>query len=272
MALLHLNFESQYLKNNTDINIIMPDKPRSQTPSEFYGGNKKYPVLWLLHGTYGDYTDWIRKSNIELYACERDVIVVMPSALNSNYVDWKGFGIGFEMWSYLTEELMPLVYNWIPASEKREDNFIAGLSMGGGGTFQYVAGHPEKFAAAAVLSMAPINHRRTLAEKVVLERIQTIMDDADSIESFLASPSNPWDLLPELVKKDVLPRLFFSIGKNDHLYERYLEFKAYAQGLGLKAEFEEIDDFGHEWRFWDLKIQKALDFFGLTNKSAGNAF
>ena len=157
MALVQMNFESRYLNNNHEISIILPDMPRDKTPAEFYGSGKKYKVLWLLHGTFGDHTDWIRKSNIELYACEKDLIVVMPSALNSNYAEWAKFSIGFDMYHYLTEELMPLVYNWFPASDKREDNFIAGLSMGGRGTLVYALNHPEKFAAAAVLSSCPFN-------------------------------------------------------------------------------------------------------------------
>ncbi len=68
MALVHINFESEFLATNTDVNIILPDKPREKTPAQFYGSGAKYKVLWLLHGTFGDYTDWIRKSNIELYA------------------------------------------------------------------------------------------------------------------------------------------------------------------------------------------------------------
>lgn len=133
MALVHLNFSSKALGGNTDVNILLPDLPRGQSPAEFYASGKKYPVLWLLHGTYGDYTDWLRKSNVELYACEKELIVVMPSALNTDYANWPGFGLGYQAADYLTEELMPLVYGWLPASPKREDNFIAGLSMGGRG-------------------------------------------------------------------------------------------------------------------------------------------
>jgi putative tributyrin esterase len=272
MALLHLNFESQYLNNNTDVNIILPDKPRGVTPAQFYDRKRKYPVLWLLHGTFGDYTDWIRKSNIELYACERDVVVVMPSALNSNYLDWKGFGIGYGMWQYLTEELMPLVYNWFPASDKRKDNFIAGLSMGGGGAIQYAVGHPDKFAAAAILSSAPSNHKESIAKNEVNERTQTVINDMGGADAYLASAANTWDKLPTLIKKKALPRLYFAVGKQDFLYDRYEKFKAYAGEIGLDAVFEEYDGFKHEWRFWDLTIQKALDFFGLPNKNAGNAF
>ena len=43
--------------------------------------------------------------------------------------------------------------------------------------------------------------------------------------------------------------------------------------MGLKATFEEFDGFTHEWRFWDLTIQKALTFFGLDPEEAlGNPF
>lgn len=155
MALLTFNFESQYLNNNHEISVILPDKPREVEPAAFYGSGKKYKVLWLLHGTFGDHSDWIRKSNIELYACEKDLIVVMPSGLNANYANWERFSIGYNMYDYFLKELMPLIYGWFPASDKREDNFIAGLSMGGTGTLVYALNHPERFAAAAVLSCCP---------------------------------------------------------------------------------------------------------------------
>lgn len=266
MALLHINFESACLNNNTDVNIILPDKPRGLTPAQFYGGGRKFPVLWLLHGTFGDYTDWIRKSNIELFACERDIVVVMPSALNSNYADWKGFGLGYGMWSYLTDELMPMIYNWFPASPERGDNFIAGLSMGGGGAMQYAAGHPDKFAAAAILSSAPSDHRKAIKNGDVNPRTMTLVNDMGGTDAFLASPANVWDMLPDLIARKVLPRLYFAVGKNDFLYERYELFKAYAAEIGLDAVFEEYDGYKHEWRFWDFTIQQALDFFGLPKK------
>ena len=103
MALVTLNFESHYLMNNHNVGVILPDCPHDMTAKEFYGSGKKYKVLWLLHGTFGDYSDWIRKSMIEVYAAERDLIVVMPSAMNSNYGNWPAFGIGFNMYDYLFE-------------------------------------------------------------------------------------------------------------------------------------------------------------------------
>lgn len=284
MALVHFNFESEYLATNTDVNIVLPDKPRALTPAEFYGSGKKYKVLWLLHGTFGDYTDWIRKSNIELYACEKDLIVVMPSANNSNYVNWPNFCTGYNAWDYLFEELMPLVYNWFPASSKREDNFIAGLSMGGSGAMQYAIGHPEKFAGAASLSNAPANIRQmqepTYDGKAgstdtasFNRRMQNVVAAFGGLDAYKESVVNVWDKLPGLVKSGGLPKLYFCCGTEDTLiWKRYCEFKEYAEKIGLPATFEECEGFTHEWRFWDLFIQKALAFFGLGEEGQGNPF
>lgn len=274
MALVQMNFESEYLNSNHEISVILPDKPRGITPQNFYGSGKKYPVLFLLHGTFGDHSDWIRKSNIELYACEKDLIVVIPSALNSDYVNWKGFGCGFDMWDYLTEELMPLIYHWFPASDKREDHFIAGLSMGGMGTLQYAVGHPDKFAAAAILSGPPFNPHEIedMGNIAGNQRQQNMIRNAGGMQQFLQSPCNVWDKLPAFCALKNAPRLYFTIGTNDFLYQNYVNFKKYADKIGLDATFEEYEGYEHEWRFWDLTIQKALDFFGLHQKDAGNPF
>ena len=152
MALIHFEFESQFTGHNEDVYIVMPDKKRSETPEEFYGNGKKYPVLWLLHGTFGGYSDWIRKSNLETYACEHDCIVVMMGVGNADYEAWPAFTLGYDATRYVTEELMPMVYNWLPASSKREDNFISGLSMGGGGTGKISINYPENYAAALIMS------------------------------------------------------------------------------------------------------------------------
>ena len=263
MAYMQFDFESEYLRGNTTVSVILPDKPAGVTPRAFYGSGKRYKVLWLLHGTSGDHSDWIRKSNIEVYACERNLAVVMPSALNSNYANWERFSIGYDMYDFLTEELMPLAHHWLPVSDRREDNYIAGLSMGGRGTCVYAFNHPELFAGAAILSQAP---RDIEWDRVVnpdfFQRTQGSIDNRGGLEAYLASYENTWRVLDEAVAKGVdLPKLYFACGKADHLYNGFLHFKAHAGEIGLKAAFEEIDGYRHEWRFWDLAIEKALDYF-----------
>jgi putative tributyrin esterase len=276
MAYLTINFESEYLNNNHEVSIILPDKPRGITAEDFYGSGKKYKVLWLLHGTYGDHTDWIRKSNIELYACEKDLIVVMPSGMNANYANWEKFSIGYNMYDYLFEELMPMIYNWFPASDKREDNFIAGLSMGGRGTAYFAFSKPQYFAGAAVLSAAPVKYDDDALEGkgMMGSRTAICVENAGGKEAFLASPENVWDIAAKAVKDGVdLPKLYFACGGDDKGIVTNLGiWKEYADGLGIEATYEIIPGYRHEWRFWDIAIEKAMDLFGIVNESAGNPF
>jgi putative tributyrin esterase len=278
MSILQYTFESEYLNNNTQITVILPDKPRSMTPGQFFRNGRKYKVLWLLHGTYGDNTDWTRKTNIEIYAAERNLVVVMPSALNSNYSNWNNYMLGFKMYDFLTEELMPLIYGWFPVSDRREDNFIAGLSMGGRGAIKFATNHPEKFAAAAVLSATPMDMSTMSADNECPmlnthnERMRNTLMNAGGLEAFLNSNENVWVILDKLAKTGTLPRLMFACGQEDEmLYQYYKIFKKHAQKIGLEAHWFDLPGYKHEWRFWDLAIQEALDFFGLDEKG-GNPF
>jgi putative tributyrin esterase len=297
MALMTLNFQSQYLNSNHEVSVVLPDKPWKATPAEFYGNGRRYPVLWLLHGTFGDHSDWIRKSNVELYACERDVIVVMPSALNSDYVDWPSFGMGYGMGTYLVDELMPLVRNWLPASARREDNFIAGLSMGGGGVLKYALAHPELFAGAAVLSsslrdaehLKPYAHlashefrAKVLSGEIALGatpfggginvRELNVVSKYPTVGDYIDSIENTWDRFLDAARGKVdLPDLYVSCGTKDFAFAGYQRFEALAKELGVRATFAAVEGYAHEWRFWDLAIEKALDHFGLR-RDAGNPF
>ena len=285
MALVHLNFDSKYLSGSTDVNIILPDCARSQDTRAFYGSGKKYPVLWLLHGTFGDYSDWLRKTNVELYASEKNLIVVMPSAQNTDYANWPGFGTGFQVFDYLTEELMPLVYGWFPASDKREDNFIAGLSMGGRGAIAYAWAFPEKFAAMYSMSCVPQDMRPAAAElncgapapnawaQLDRERNRARLANAGGLEGYLASPQNTWDLAAAVAKRADMPKMYFSCGTADFvMYRHFKAFRAYAEEIGLKAEFTETEGYNHEWRFWEKEIRRAIELFLPGDEKAGNAF
>lgn len=282
MSLLTYNFESQYLNNNHQVSIILPDKKRDISPQDFYRSEKKYKVLWLLHGTFGDNTDWVRKTNIELYATEKDLVVVMPPALNSNYSNWEHSMLGYNMYDYLTEELMPLIYGWFPVSDCREDNFIAGLSMGGRGTIKFAVTHPDKFAAAAVLSAAPVDMKqlRPGHPSILLDtenfRLKTTIENAGGLESYLNSNENVWAIIDHMAAEKTLhtlPKLMFACGEEDAvLYQYYLSFKKHCEEIGLDARWFSLPYYRHEWRFWDKAIQEALDFFGLEDNQGGNPF
>lgn len=278
MSLLTYTFESQYLNGNTQVSVILPDKPRGESPETFYRSGRRYKVLWLLHGTCGDHSDWIRRTNIELYAAEKNLAVVMPSALNSNYSNWEDTMLGYNMYDYLTEELMPLIYGWFPVSDRREDNFIAGLSMGGRGAVKYAANHPERFAAAAVLSAAPVelSRMRRGDPNILLDldnpRTLATLKNAGGFDAFVHSSENVWAILDEKARTGELPRLMFACGEEDEvLYGLFRDFQEHAREIGLDAHWYSLPGYRHEWRFWDLGIQEALRFFGL-DEAGGNPY
>ena len=262
MALVTMNFESQYLMVNHEISVILPDKPREQSPADFYGSGKKYPVLWLLHGTFGDHSDWVRKSNIELYACENDIIVVMLSALNSDYWNWPGFGTGYNAWDYLTEELMPLIYNWFPASDKREDNFIAGLSMGGYGALKCALRAPETYCAAASLSGAVDVSALTL-EKPAGEC--GYWEDVFGPAQAIAGSENDLFAVSERLAASgkALPKLYMWCGTEDGLYGQNVRLRDHLRAKGYDLTYEESPG-DHQWKYWDEKIQTVLSWLPIS--------
>ena len=268
MPLLTMHLESLSLKGNTQISLLLPQIPHGEDPKTYYTGAQKYKVLWLLHGTFGDHSDWIRYTGIELYAKERNLMVVMPSALNSNYSNWENTMLGYNMYDFLTEELMPMVHHWFPASRRREDNFIAGLSMGGRGAVKYAVNRPELFAGAAVLSAVPVDfsQMRPGHPNPFLDpenpRTALSIQNAGGLEKYIHSQENVWDRIDEKTPLHVLPRLFFACGQEDSLlYKQYLLFQKHCSEIGLDAEWFSLPGYAHEWRFWDIAIEKALDFF-----------
>jgi S-formylglutathione hydrolase FrmB len=56
------------------------------------------------------------------------------------------------------------------------------------------------------------------------------------------------------------------------MYKHFVKFREYAEKAGLDAEFIEIEGFDHEWRFWDLCVQDAIEKFLPGDEKAGNAF
>lgn len=271
MALLTMTTQSRYLNANQAFSVILPDMPRDRVPSEFYAERRELPVVWLLHGTYGDHTDWVRFTNVERYAARKGVAVVMPSGMNTSYANWPEAMLGYGMYDYLLQELMPLVHNWLPVSPHREDNFIAGLSMGGRGTIMFAVNNPDRFAAAAALSASPRDFATLTPEYLasdgpVADRFRRAIANAHGLESFLASPENTWRVIDERVASGELPRLLFACGADDDYVMQDLQpFRVHAERIGLDAQFLIRDGYAHEWPFWDVAIQDALEFFGLPD-------
>ena len=149
MALIQCDFFSEILGISSSMCVILPQDTTNQIGMEGSHKRQRYPTLYLLHGYSDDYTIWQRRTSIERYVASLGIAVVMPNAGKSYYTDMKK---GDKYFTFISQEVPELARSFFPLSEKREDNFIAGLSMGGYGAFKVALTYPERFCAAASLS------------------------------------------------------------------------------------------------------------------------
>ena len=151
MVHLRCDFFSEALSLSTSMTVLLPQRTTTQIGMEGHTPDGPPPVLYLLHGLSDDDTIWLRRTSIERYAAPLGLAVVMPQVHRSFYTDQ---AYGGRYWTFLTEELPDLVGSLFRVSDRREDTFVAGLSMGGYGAFKWALRQPERFAAAANLSGA----------------------------------------------------------------------------------------------------------------------
>ena len=285
LHLIRVKLNSKKLMMDTEVTILLPALREGETAP------KKRKVLWLLHGAGNDDTEWLYNTHMPDYMSERDVIVVCPSAQCSDYGVWPDYGKGYDFPAYFFGELMPMVAGFYGGSDRREDNFIAGMSMGGYGALALGLLHPEKFAGIAGLgsSMREAEYlepyvdmtgaqfkKFAMAHKTmfrteygdpkvgikdkeinVIAKYPTVQDFYDSFECM-------YRRFPEKLAEGNLPPIYFFVGTEDTFCEPQRRFKAYADLLGAKnVRFDFEPGYGHTDRAWDLGLQRTLEFFGL---------
>ena len=266
MALFQCKIFSQALYRSVNVNVILP-LPDSN--NDFFGAKiryprpgEKFPVLYLLHGFSADESDWQRFSRIESYAQAKNIAVVMPDGYNSFYED-SPFGAAYA--TYVAEELPAALEAVFPISSKPEHRFIAGLSMGGGGTFKLALRHPDRYAAAASLS-GGLNTRRSNSPSGVSNRSNEWRKFCYGMdfEYFVPEMSDLKTLLKNRVEeKAVLPKLYMCCGTEDFTYDANVDFRDYALGLEADLTWEEGPG-AHNFDFWDPYIRRILDWLPIT--------
>ncbi len=268
MAYLHVNFFSKALSMNTDVGVIIPtpnsDELMNEKDSSYFAPGRKYQALYLLHGTYGDYSDWMRLTSIEKYAQNHKIMVIMPSAANSRYQDMY---IGPNYFTYVTEELPAYIRTLFPVSGKREDTFVAGLSMGGYGAFALGIRRPDLYAACASLS-GNLNAVPMIKPFVEADDITTPWPWKAILPPPYTLEGSELDIVSVLKKhleeKTDLPRFFLTFGTEDNGYEKNLAAKKLMEEMGMAFTYEEHPGI-HDWDYWDVHIQRALDWMELQN-------
>ena len=128
MALIRIDHKPESLGVNTPLTMIVPE-PVDTGGVPVCDRN----VLYLLHGLSEDASAWQRYTMIEVFARMYGLVVVMPSAARTFYLDRPD---GAKMFTYLTEELPAYLYDVFRIKPRRERTLIAGSSMGGYGAFK----------------------------------------------------------------------------------------------------------------------------------------
>jgi S-formylglutathione hydrolase FrmB len=270
MANLNLSFFSASLAKNAKVMVVLPtvsadDHLFNENHPQYYRPGARYQTLYLLHGSYGDCLDWELLANIYRYANENCLAVVMPSGENSSYVNMVH---GERYLTYITEELPRFCETLFPLSAKRENTFIAGLSMGGYGAFRAALEHPEQYACAASLSgaldkaAASRDRNEAHARKMPQNYQKAVMGDDLSMK-------DTENDLRVVLKKRVdegadLPKLYHTIGEDDFLRPAGEAYLAYAKELGVDIEYHNYPGV-HDWNYWDAHIQDVLRWLPLKH-------
>lgn len=250
MALINIKFFSETLGRQSNINVIIPQKSTQGVIGiKNNSGDGNYKCLLLLHGLSDDNTIWLRHTSIERYAQEAGVAVVLPSADRSFYTNMKH---GDDYYTYISEEVLSIARQFLPISDKREDNFVAGLSMGGYGAIKIALKNPDKFeAAAGISSVADINKFMEVHAPQLRESVFGLEPISDS--------ENLFALAEECDKLPIKPRIYMGVGTEDFMYEENTRLRDKFKSLNFDYTYRESSG-EHNWKFWDEYIQYVLSW------------
>lgn len=254
----NLTVPSKILKSDRKYAIYLP--PGYET------SQRSYPVLYLLHGAGDDQTGWVQFGEVQHIADKAfeegkatPMIIVMPDANTGQ----RGYANDVRNeWRYedfFFQELMPYVEKTYRIKTEKRFRAVAGLSMGGGGSFTYALHHPELFSSACPLSAAtgPMALEDTKAQ---LKRAKPDANYTDAeIEAYFKRQSvlELIKNMPDDQKKAV--RWYIDCGDDDFLYEGNSLVHIAMRKKEIPHEFR-IYDGGHTWTYWRRALPTVLSF------------
>ena len=264
MAVIHTNFLSKSLGRQVSFNAIIPTysiEDAFNQKEDVYSPTKKFKTLWLLHGFTGDENDYLMYTNVALYAQKHQVAVIMPPACNQGYSDDPN---GAKHFSFVTKEMIEVARFLFPLSDLREDNFLAGLSMGALGAMKISLAYPELYSKVLLMSGCAMGVTGQPYS------VKWFGSSSDSYSGYIMGNEMHYkDTIEDayyMMKKNkdenkVLPDYFLTIGSQDYLLDRCRTAKERFESHQYPFKYEEVDGYGHNWDFWNLKLKEAFETF-----------
>jgi S-formylglutathione hydrolase FrmB len=247
-----IQFRSTLVNATLPYNVILPPNYRASRST-------RYPVLYLLHGWGGHYTDWATRTNVADYAAQFRMIVVMPEGNDSWYVDSASVA-NDKYESYILKELIPDVDQRYRTIQARYGRAVAGLSMGGYGAIKYGLKYPATFVFAASMSGA-FGVSRYSENEMGGKNWEPFLKIFGPAGGETRKANDVFEIARALSPAGVaaLPYFYFDCGTEDaaqhwkmnrELSEIFLEKK-------VPHEYRELPG-NHSWGYWDQQVQEVL--------------
>ena len=253
MAFMELNFRSHALNMTVSVNVILPERGSAEETGGCPEGT--YKTLYLLHGLGGNHSDWARKTAIERYASQHGIAVVMPGVCRSWYSDTV---YGAKYFTFITEELPQVCRSYFNGmTDRREDNLIGGLSMGGYGALKAAMTYPDRYCGVISLSGALDITRKN--RPCNLPEWQSIFDyNMVSPDELEGSCHDLFYLTRKAAESgSKMPDIFLWCGTEDGLITINREYRDMLTELNIPLTYTESQG-NHNWLYWDMHIQPGL--------------
>lgn len=243
MASITLSFHSEALERTVPLRALVPLEDAPRVPM---------PAMYLLHGLYGSEQDWFQYTRVMLWARAKGLAVFCPAGENGFYVNQADTGEAYMR--YVGEELPAFTRRLFPLSSRREDTFIAGLSMGGYGALNAGLTYPETFGKVAALSAALRPWKR-------MDKPQGgCVQRPTYARALFGQDTEPWNTLTLARQCGArAPELWLSCGAQDDLLEENIALVNGLRQAGIPAYFDQPPG-AHNWDFWDREIQRVIDW------------
>jgi len=258
MALSQVNFFAKTLKRVVTFNALVP-VDTFEIPGQEKVDKGPMKALYLLHGYSGNYSDWVCGSKIQEISLKYNIAVFMPSGENSFYLDDVDKGELFG--EYVGNELLEFTRKMFPLSNKREDTFIGGLSMGGYGAIRNGLKYNENFSRIIALSSAlitnniagiPTDCKDPIADYKYYRRV------FGDLNELLGSDNDPEALIVNLKKKNAfIPPIYMACGTEDFLLNENHNYRDFLVSENIDITYVESSGI-HDWTFWNEYIEKAI--------------
>ncbi|MBM1106162.1 esterase family protein [Aurantibacter crassamenti] len=235
-------------------------------PPDYETSERSYPVLYLLHGATDNHTGWVQFGEVLRITDEAikngtatSMIIIMPDADTGkmgyfNQGDWL-----YE--DFFFKEFMPHVEKKYRIKGEKRYRAVAGLSMGGGGSFMYALHHPELFSSACPLS-AYVGALTLEDLKSQFERRKEKLSNADMKAYF--ERNNALNLINSVPVEDIKSvKWYIDCGDDDFLFEGNSLVHIAMAKKKIPHEYR-VRDGGHSWSYWRASLPKVLDFVSQT--------